>query len=425
MAELGAEPGVNFGEMIGAKPGGLSPAIASPLSPPPPLTGEQANPIDRAFGALRFHHAFNGALVLMLAALAIGAPQLTILPLYLALVARRPTLYLQQRLEVSYAAAVLTLAALAFAVLIATVLALFLPLILQARQIEAGDIAAAGPWLEDLSVWARDTLISLGVDPKALAGLDLAPGALIERLISSGDIQPLLKLVSGALFAPVLLVGLAFLVVFMAAYALGYATQLSADGRRLLRVCLPSRTVWIVERLVTHTQYFGAEVLKGYSWMVLVLGVFYFMVYLGALALFDVAKVLPPVIVVALVVLSGVIGAIPGLGAKLLLVVGAIAGVGVGAAAAAVTGSVWLGVYIFAAIVVVTGFESKFGTPSTLGRALGVNSALMLFIAIAAVAGYGVGATLWIVFVILPVMTSGMRVMLELYGDPAARAEVV
>jgi hypothetical protein len=159
-------------------------------------------------------------------------------------------------------------------------------------------------------------------------------------------------------------------------------------------------------------------VFKGYGFMVLVIGFFYFAVYLGALSLFPAARALPPLAVVVLLALSGLIGAIPGLGAKVLLLVGSVVGAIMGVLASVVTGSFWIGVYIFAAVVVVTGFESKFGTPRTLGRALGVNSCLILYLAIAVVVGYGIDAVLWSVFVFLPIAAAATRVMAEVYGEP-------
>lgn len=393
-----------------------------PLGPPsdgPPPARDGDNPIDRALGALRFHHAFNAAVLFVVGALVVAAPELTLLPLYLALVARRPCLHLQNRFGLSFGAAALATAAGAFAVLIATVVALALPLALQALKLDATTLEEVRPSAERLALWARSTLEGFGVDVAALdARFDFSAEGVAERILGATDVGALLSVLTQAVVSPVVLVGLAFLVVFMASYALAYSTKLRDESRRFIRLAWPPRTVWLVERLIVHAQHYGAEVMRGYSWMVLVLGLFYFLVYLGALAAFPSASLLPPLIVVALIVLSGVIGAIPGLGAKLLLAIGTVAGLGVGVVAAFFTGDIGLGFYIFVAVVLVTGFESKFGTPNALGRALGVNSALILFIAIATVAAFGVIATLWTVFVVLPLFVAAVRVLVEIHGEP-------
>lgn len=381
--------------------------------------GGRGGAIDRCLSELRFHHLFNAVTMGLLAALIFRAPQLSILPFYLALVARIPALALQRRFSLSHVQSALSVAAIAFLTLIATAIFVFLPVVLQAAQFDKESLQQLRPIAQDISNWARDLLISLGVDPLEIEEVaPLTPEAVLETVSKSvGDSAGMALRASGLLLQPVLLVALSLLVVFMASYALAASPSLKREARRFLRVCWPPRTVAIVERWTLHAQHFGAEVFRGYSWMVLVLGFFYFLAYLGAIALFEEAPKLPPVIVVALVTLTAMIGAIPGLGAKLLLVVGTLLGLGVAAAAYVFTGNIWLGVYIFAAFVIVTGFESKFGTPSTLGRALGVNSCLMLFLAIATVAGFGVNATLWTVFVILPIIVGAMRVMVEIYGD--------
>ncbi|MEL6980383.1 MAG: hypothetical protein AAGM38_17140 [Pseudomonadota bacterium] len=394
-------------------------ASSAPAAAPPSKTALAEGRIDGWFGALRFHHAFNAISLSLLLMLVFAAPQLTLLPFYLALVARVPSLHLQRRYGFSRTQAALSIAALAFLTLIATALTLLLPLVLQAATIDRAALEQVRPFADALAVWANAFLENLGVSAEELG----AEGGLTAKTLiewAAGDVgegAAMLLRASGVLLKPFVFIALSLLVVFMASYALASSEKLKRETRRFLRVCWPERTVAILERLTLHAQYFGAEVFRGYCWMVLVLGVFYFMVYLGAIALFEAAQALPPAIVVAMLTLSAVIGAVPGLGAKILLLIGAVAGLAIGVLAVLFTGDLWLGVYIFVAVTVVTGFESKFGTPSTLGRALGVNSCLMLFLAISVVAAFGVAATLWTIFVILPILVAGMRVMTELYGD--------
>lgn len=382
-------------------------------------TAPAANRIDDWFGELRFHHCFNGVMIALMLALAATVPQFTLLPFYLALVARIPSLHLQQRHGFTRTGAALTIAAIAFLTLIATFLVLLLPVILQAATIDANALEGVRPAADRLTAWANTLLATLGVDPKEL-GLNggLTTEALIKGIAGGfGEGAGVLMKGAGLLLKPFILTALTLLIVFMASYALASSESLKREARRFLRVCWPERTVAILERLTLHAQYFGAEVFRGYSWMVLVLGLFYFLVYLGAVIFFETAQKLPPLTVVALLTLSAVIGAVPGLGAKILLLIGALAGLLIGVVATLYTGDVWLGVYIFVAVTVVTGFESKFGTPSTMGRALGINSCLMLFLAISTIAGFGVAPTLWAIFVILPILVAGMRVMTELHGD--------
>lgn len=380
-----------------------------------------ANALDGWMAELRFHHVFNGVLIFLLASLAYTVPQLTILPLYLALVARIPSLHLQQVYGFGRTKAALTIAAIAFLTLIATFLVLLLPIILQAATLDKDALEGVRPAADRLTEWANGLLATLGVNPKDL-GLEggLTTEALVKALAGGvGEGAGFLLKGAGFVLKPFVFTALTLLIVFMASYALASSESLKLETRRFLRVCWPERTVAIIERLTLHAQRFGAEVFRGYCWMVLVLGVFYFIVYLGAVTFFETAQKLPPMTVVALLTLSAVIGAVPGLGAKILLLIGAVSGLLIGVVATLFTGDVWLGVYIFVAVTIVTGFESKFGTPSTMGRALGINSCLMLFLAIATVAGFGIGPTLWTIFVILPVLVAGMRVMTELYGNRA------
>ncbi|MEM9723837.1 MAG: hypothetical protein AAF909_00040 [Pseudomonadota bacterium] len=393
------------------QPGGAAPADRSAL--------------DRWIAEIRFHHLFNLIIFGLIAALALTVPELTLLPLYLALVARVPSLQLQRRYGFSPMQAALAIAAGAFLTLAATGLALVLPVLLQAASIDAAALEGVRPTADRLTAWANTVLASLGVAPEDV-GLEggLTTDDVVRRLAGSvGESYSVVLQGAGVLLQPFIFAGLSLLIVFMAAYALASSDKLKQETRRFLRICWPARTVAIVERLTLHAQHFGAEVFRGYCWMVLVLGVFYFLVYLGAVALFTSAQNLPPITVVALLILSAVIGAVPGLGAKILLLIGAVAGLLIGVVATLFTGDLWLGVYIFAAVTVVTGFESKFGTPSTMGRALGVNSCLILFLAIAMVAGFGVGPTLWTIFVILPMLVAAMRVMVELHGDTDLAAQ--
>lgn len=379
------------------------------------------NPLDRWFGAVKTHHVFNAVTLIALFALVWVVPTLTLLPLWLAAVARVPFLSLQKRYGFSAGGAATTVIFTAALIVVATTVAVVLPIVLQLLRLESGQLAELKPYAQDFVAWAKDGLIALGVDAQTL---ETTLGLTYEKLgtMVTEKLDEALKLLfsaSGLALKPVIFLGLVVLIVFLAAYALAYSDTLRAEIRRFMRLGWPEKTVRLVERTTVHAQELGAEVFRGYGFMVLVIGFFYFAVYLGALSLFPAARALPPLAVVVLLALSGLIGAIPGLGAKVLLLVGAVVGAIVGALASVVTGSFWIGVYIFAAVVIVTGFESKFGTPRTLGRALGVNSCLILYLAIAVVVGYGIGAVLWSVFVFLPIAAAATRIMAEEYGEPS------
>lgn len=384
-------------------------AAAAPERPP--------SRIDAWMSEIRLRHVVCLAVFLSVGALVWAAPGLTLLPPYLALVALEPTRRLQARYGLSFGAAAALVVAGAFFVIVASALTLLLPLVLQALRIDAAAaVAGIAPAAEAALAWARAAAAEVGVDFDALAAEVDVEAEL--RSFAFGDGAGAALAIGEHLLAPLKWLALTLLIVFMAAYALGYSAKLRGELRRFLRILTPVSTARTVERLAANTQRAGSAVFRGYGAMVVVLGGFYFISYLGAVAFFPEARALPPAMVVALVVLTALIGAVPGLGAKLLLAVGAVAGVAVGAATYAYTGSVALGLYIFAAMVLITGFESKFGTPNTLGRALGVNSVLILFLAIATVAAFGVIATLWAVFVALPILVAGVRTLVELEGEP-------
>lgn len=303
----------------------------------------------------------------------------------------------------SRAAAVAAMMAMILGITVATVLLVVLPLSVQLDHLAQRFPDLVQTWLPQAQKLVADIQERLSTYHVFDKNLDVALGGLVQ-LVSKTFTEGgggALGQITGLLFAPLVMVLETALILVLVGFDLGYWSKSQSQARGLLALYLPAVLPW-VEQIVREVQSVGRNVAWGYIVVVCILAPLN-MAAFGVMMWFYDADLS----VVNLMVISiclGIISAMPGLGTK----------VGLGA-------MVLIGLFVFGfsrdvaiamAVIglVLTTFESRVLTPHLMGKALGLNSCVIITLAIASLLMGGVGGTMWTMFFGVVVVVAVHRV---------------
>ena len=338
------------------------------------------------------------AIVLPVAAYVVWAsPALSVLTFVLAAV-MNPALDWGERKVGSRTAAFVIAVLAVFGVFLASIALVVVPLTLTLIDVINRFPEIAEAWVPRLRELAFDVETALAASPIPLGDFNSLESASIDLLGQVLASDGFASFALGVLLTPVQLFTVSLVVLILAAFALGYWTSLARGGRKVLEQYVPHIAPRLLD-VLARFQHNAKRVFLGYATVVCVLMPIFLVFFLLVRLIFGVEGL--TLLNSALMTLFfAVIAAVPGLGAKIGSVLVTSAGLMLSGfdIAASIT------FFLFG--IAVTSLESKVLTPSRIGAALGLNSCLLLFIALLATVVGGIGITLWTVFVLAPLVVA-------------------
>ncbi|RYG60358.1 MAG: AI-2E family transporter [Alphaproteobacteria bacterium] len=220
---------------------------------------------------------------------------------------------------------------------------------------------------------------------------------VISRMFTEGGSA--LPKILGYLLAPLVLVAEGLIVLVLVGFFLGYWPETWRGLENQAKTYVPSAWPWIHE-IAGELQIVGRAVAWGYIVVVCILTPIVF-VSLFVLSVIYAAATGVSLVNLAIISLCfGVISAMPGVGTKAGLALIVLAGL--------ILFGFSLQVSVVMTIIglVITTLESKLLTPKLMGKALGLNAAIILTVALTSILLGGVSGALWTMFVGLPVVVA-------------------
>lgn len=233
---------------------------------------------------------------------------------------------------------------------------------------------------------------------------DVALSSLVQvasKMFTEGGSA--LPKIFGYLLAPLVLLAEGLIVLVLVGFFLGYWPETSRGFENQIKTYVPSAWPW-VDEIANELQVVGRAVAWGYIVVVCILTP---IVFLSLLVLSFVYPAETDISLVNLAIISlcfGIISAMPGVGTK------------AGLALIVLVGLVMFGFSLKVSVVMtiigllITTLESKFLTPKLMGKALGLNAAIILTVALTSILLGGVSGALWTMFLGLPLVVAVNRV---------------